>query len=52
MLILDLLDPEAELHNFVEKRAREREDANEIDKFWAEQERQHRERRREETCAA
>jgi hypothetical protein len=55
---LDLFDveaverAEAELDNFINKRACEREKANEQEEFWADQERQHRERRREENRVA
>ena len=43
---------ESQIDQFIEKRARGREDANRIDEFWADQERQHRERRREENRVA
>jgi hypothetical protein len=39
---------EAELDAFIEKRAREKANANRVDEFWDEQDRRHRERQREE----
>jgi hypothetical protein len=38
---------EAEIDSFIQKRAREKADANEVDAFWAEQERCDRQRKRE-----
>jgi hypothetical protein len=43
---------EAELDKFIEKRAREKREANLIEEEWARTERQDRERRRRENCAA
>ena len=37
----------AQIDQFIERRARERSDANKVEEFWQEQERCHRERRRE-----
>jgi hypothetical protein len=38
---------EAQIDAFISKRAKEREEANKLEEFWAEQERRHRERQRE-----
>jgi hypothetical protein len=43
---------EAQIDAFISKRVKEREDANKEAKFWVEQERHHRERRREENRQA
>jgi len=43
---------EAKLDSFIEKRAREKEDANKVEALWAASEARHRERRREENRRA
>ena len=43
----DLEKAEQQIDQFIERRARERADANKEEEFWLEQERRHRERRRE-----
>ena len=43
---------EAELDSFIEKRAREKEDANRVEELWTASEARHRERRRRENQEA